>query len=246
MQANSDHSAAEEPEKDLRRPFWQRMTDAFFGYDFFISYAHMDGSAYARGLAQRLEDYGFECFFDTDDYETGDDWKKVGAWALRRTTRLVLIGSPNALQSPAVLREVQIFTASGKRIIPIDFGGSLSQIEKGRTCSALLGLIPAEVLQIKEETRLLGQGPSDDAVKKIARTFQATRQSVKRRRWLQGLAVVLLALLVWAGVEWSIAQKERNEANRQLSEVSWRLARRREAAISLLLPNQRSKRLIIY
>src|SRR5271156_2485428 len=103
MQANSDHSDAEEPEKDLA--FWQRMTDVFFGYDFFISYAHTDGRAYARGLAQRLGDYGFQCFLDTDDYETGADWKKVGAWALRRTTRLVLIGSPNALQSPAVLRE---------------------------------------------------------------------------------------------------------------------------------------------
>ena len=69
--------------------------------------------------------HGFECFLDRQDYTKGDDWKLVGAWALKRTGRLVLVGTPKALESKPVLREVQIFTSSGKRVIPIDFDGDL-------------------------------------------------------------------------------------------------------------------------
>src|SRR6478736_6710031 len=110
----------------LRRSFWQRRVDALFGYDFFISYAWADGKTYAHDLAQRLTRRGFECFLDDRDYSSGDDWKVIGAWALKRTSKLVLVGTPKALQSEPVLLELQVFTSGGKRIIPIDFDGSLA------------------------------------------------------------------------------------------------------------------------
>jgi TIR domain len=124
----SDQSFSSAAKKELRRPFWQRLVDAFFGYDFFIAYSQGDGKAYAGDLARRLKNRGFECFLDTEDFAKGDDWKSVGAWALKRTSRLVLVGSPKALESKPVLREVQIFSQTHKRIIPIDFDGSLSFI----------------------------------------------------------------------------------------------------------------------
>ncbi len=82
-----------------RRSLWQKILDFIFGYDFFISYTWSDGRTYSKALALTLKSYGFECFLDSDDYAKGDDWKKVGYWTLRRTSRLVLVGSPNVHES---------------------------------------------------------------------------------------------------------------------------------------------------
>ena len=38
----------------------------------------------------------------------------------------MLVGTPRALLSEPVLLELQLFTSGGKRIIPIDFDGSLA------------------------------------------------------------------------------------------------------------------------
>ena len=87
------------PDTEARRSWVKRLADALFGYDFFISYAHGDGQTYAVQLARELEAKGFDVFLDTKEYLTGDDWKRIGAWALRRTNRLVLVGTPRALES---------------------------------------------------------------------------------------------------------------------------------------------------
>lgn len=192
---------------ELRRSIWQRIVDAFFGYDFFISYAHADGGTYARGLAQRLKQRGFECFLDTENYARGDDWKRVGAWALRRTSRLVLVATPRALTSEPVRREVEIFTGAAKRVIPIAFGGSLASGAKPD--NPLLAMIGDAVLRIEEPTERMGGGPSDGVVKEIVATFQHTRQSVKRRNWLQGFAAVLTVLLATA--TWQAVRATRQE-----------------------------------
>jgi hypothetical protein len=84
------------------RPLLRRLLDFVFGYDFFISYCWNDGGKYALALSRRLEKEGFEVFLDRDDYASGDDWKKVGAWTLRRTSQLILVGSPGAFVSEPV------------------------------------------------------------------------------------------------------------------------------------------------
>jgi hypothetical protein len=86
----------------------RRALDFVFGYDFFISYAWSDGATYAAALAARLEDKRFAVFLDRAKYAAGDDWKKVGAWTLRRTGQLILVGSPSAARSDPVLREVDL------------------------------------------------------------------------------------------------------------------------------------------
>ena len=43
---------------------------------------------------------------------------------LRKTSRLILVGSAGALASDPVLRELEAFHRTGRRIVPIDFGGT--------------------------------------------------------------------------------------------------------------------------
>src|SRR5262249_18737381 len=118
-------SLEKEIESLRKKSFWQRTADYLFGYDFFVCYSWEDGAVYAVGLANALTDRGFDCFLDSRSYAKGDDWKAVGSAAIQRTSQLVLVGSPGALQSAAVLLEVRIFSSSGRKVIPIDFGGTV-------------------------------------------------------------------------------------------------------------------------
>src|SRR5262249_1443099 len=93
-----------------RRSFLQRLVNAFFGYDFFISHARADGGTYAQRLAIKLNhDHNFECFLDTDSFVPGDDWKRVGAWALKRSSLTVYIATKQSLNSEAVRWELETF-----------------------------------------------------------------------------------------------------------------------------------------
>ena len=83
-----------------RKNLLSRMVDFVFGFDFFVSYAWSDGAIYAAKLAERLTADGFEVFLDRHSYASGDDWRKVGSWTLRRTGQLILVASPDALGSP--------------------------------------------------------------------------------------------------------------------------------------------------
>jgi WD40 repeat protein len=206
----------------LRRTFWQRLVDAFFGYDFFISYAHADGKLYAEGIARQLKQHGFECFLDTKESFKGDDWQEIGYWALKRTSQLILVGTQKALESEPVLREVRIFAARKKKIVPIDFSGSLA-LDKNPN-NDVLQIVRSSVLQIRESIDLLQQGPSVVAVEELEKSFQNIRQSVKRRRSLQAFAGILLFLVVVAFWQYLIAEKQQKEAFRQLATISWSIA----------------------
>jgi WD40 repeat protein len=175
---------------------WRRLLDLVFGYDFFISYSWSDGGRYAAALAARLEGDGYQIFLDRKGYASGDDWKKVGAWTLRRTGQLILVGSPLALTSQPVFREVEVFSRTGRRIVPIDFGGSL---EFAAGPATLAPYLPAEILRIREPADALTQGVSDEAVAAITRTFTLVRQDTKRMRVFAG-AAVLLGLLALAAM----------------------------------------------
>lgn len=98
MSNEMEPSAGEQPLEVGKRSLVQRALDATFGYDFFISYTRRDGGKdYAEALARRLKTAGFQIFFDSDEYAMGDDWKVEGKWALRRTSQLILVASPEAL-----------------------------------------------------------------------------------------------------------------------------------------------------
>jgi tetratricopeptide (TPR) repeat protein len=206
------------------RSLWRRCLDLAFGYDFFISYSWSDGGVYAAALARQLRSHGFEVFLDRDDYASGDDWKQVGAWKLRRTGQLVLIGSPKALLSAPVIREVRIFSGTGRRIVPIDFDGTLEW--KSNDVPLAQYLLP-EILRIRESTVALEIGPSDDVVATIRRSFNLVRQDKKRVNALAIVALLLGALTLaafWQSVQATrarhSAEEQRDRAQRVLDQIT--------------------------
>lgn len=148
--AEARHSS-EDASDNGKRSLLRRLLDFVFGYDFFISYSWSDGAAYATALASRLEADRFAVFLDRTEYASGDNWKKVGAWTLRRTGQLILVGSPAAIRSDPVIREVEIFSKTGRRIVPIDFAGSLWNEPDSR----LAPYVPADILTIPPWTPVL-------------------------------------------------------------------------------------------
>jgi len=187
--------------------------DRFFGYDFFISYRWEDGHTYALRLAAELKRRGFDCFLDSESYAKGENWKTAGAAAIRRTSRLVLVGSPCVLKSEPVLREVRIFSKSGRRIIPIDFDDTLdSAVAAHHPLAEFLG---ADVLQIDEDIEQLALGPSEAALQDLQRAFDSARQSLKRMRALQAVAGTLAVMVFAIAGMWRQAVVARYEAERQ-------------------------------
>ena len=211
--------ANEEPGQDLgtitpedQRPLLQCAADFLFGYDYFISYAWSDGRAYAAALTRELEGMGFECFLDSEDYAKGDNWRMAGRRAIRKTARLILVGSPGALDSEPVLREFEAFEHTGRLVVPIDFGGSLFPAE--RTAPLFQHLQP-ETLAIREASDRLAAGPSLEALKELRASFDLQRQDRKRIRWLVATAVVLAVLLVASVVASAGFVRQQQEAERQ-------------------------------
>jgi tetratricopeptide (TPR) repeat protein len=198
------------------RSFWRRILDFVFGYDFFISYAWSDATPYAAGLARQLEARRFAVFLDRTKYAAGDDWKKVGAWTLRRTGQLILIGSPAAFRSAPVLRELTVFGSTGRRIVPIDFAGSTDTKAIGPDFAKFL---TPDIIRVNEDGSFLRSGPSEGAVATIANTFELITQNKKRVRILASIVVVLGALTVlatWLGVS---AESQRSIAQKRLEDT---------------------------
>jgi WD40 repeat protein len=202
--------------------------DFVFGYDFFISYKWADGRRYAAALARALKTSGYQVFLDADEYAAGDDWQRIGAWTLRRTSRLILVATAAALDTPAeetpVEREVRIFAATGRRIIAIAFAPSTgdsrsdraaSTLEKARPQSRVLAHLPPSILDIVEDERLQDVGPSSSTIHEIQRTFDLLKQNDRRVRLLLAALTVLLlatAAAIVAGVRARAAQHQEAEA----------------------------------
>ena len=144
--------------KEPKRSLFQRAVDFLFGNDFFISYASKDARTYAVALAEKLRTQGFECFLDSTEYAKGDDWRRTGKRALRKTSKLLLLGSPAALDSGPVLHEVEAFQSAKRTIVPNDFDGTLRN-PADRSCP-LLQKLPLDILSIAEPLEQLGIGPS--------------------------------------------------------------------------------------
>ncbi|MCL4206891.1 MAG: TIR domain-containing protein [Pirellulaceae bacterium] len=203
--ASGDAEFVERAARLAGRGWFQRVLDWFYGYDYFISYRWSDGRSYALGLAEQLEQDGFDCFLDSADYIKGDNWKRVGERALRKTSRLVLVGSPHAVRPDPprdadhdpVLRELQIFTATGKRVIPINFDGSLSSSDARD--SALARYLDQDGLWIQETRAQLSHGPSAETLEALRSSFDLERQSHKRSRVLR-ILIVVFALLALAAI----------------------------------------------
>ena len=170
---------------------FQRLTDFIFGYDFFISYSWSDGRSYAVELFRILEEQGFTCFLDSANYAKSDNWRTAGRRALKKTSRLILVGTPNSIHSEPVLAELRIFSESGRRIFPIDIANGLSKSDREEKAFSYLN---PEILQIKETSEAMTEGPSLEAIDEIRKSFDLLRQDQKRIRWFSFLSALFAVI----------------------------------------------------
>ncbi len=109
---------------------------------------------------------------------------------------MILIGTEGALRSEPVEREVRIFKATGRQIIPIDFDGSLDVAHDDSLLSRHIG--PA-IIRIKESSETLKNGPPHETVDTIRRSFKLVCQDKKRARVFAATAG-LMSILAAASV----------------------------------------------
>lgn len=184
------------------------VADYLFGYDFFISYSWSDGRHYAVQLHHELTKLGFACFLDSKDYAKGDNWREKGIRYLRKTSRLILIGSEGALTSAPVKAELELFASLNRGIIPIDVNGALASLPRG---SELGTFLHNEVLRIVEPLTSLELGPDPETITDIVRSFDLARQNQKRLRVLSIALVVFMVVALTAIVFGLLAETRRQQ-----------------------------------
>jgi hypothetical protein len=85
----------------------------------FVSYSRGDWEGFVSDLVKRLTDKGFRIWIDQDLIVGGDEWMDTIGEALDICKVLVLVMSPEALESRYVKMEYRYFVNHDKRIVPI-------------------------------------------------------------------------------------------------------------------------------
>jgi len=86
-------------------------------YDIFISYSHKDEEL-AKELRQLLEGKGLKCFMSSMDIRSGDPWAETIRDALKGSQELLLVITPDSIDSKWVLCEGGAGWALGKCMVP--------------------------------------------------------------------------------------------------------------------------------
>ncbi|WP_458789472.1 TIR domain-containing protein [Adonisia turfae] len=88
-------------------------------YDAFISYGRVDSKAFATDLWQRLNDQGFQVWFDQNDIPLGVDFQEQINDGIEKSHNFIFIISPHSVHSPYCAKEISLALKYNKRIIPI-------------------------------------------------------------------------------------------------------------------------------
>lgn len=84
----------------------------------FISYAHVDGD-FAEILRMKLTDASYDIWIDRAGLKAGNDWRQGIEDAIKNSSALLLIMSPESITSPYVTFEWAFAYGVGVQIIPI-------------------------------------------------------------------------------------------------------------------------------
>jgi len=84
----------------------------------FISYSRKDMD-FARRLARSLEKAGYDVWWDITDLRGGDDWVRTIPTAIAESQYILVVLSPNSIQSEWVQKEYTQALTLRKKIIPI-------------------------------------------------------------------------------------------------------------------------------
>ena len=179
------------------------LLDLFFGYDFFISYAHADGSAYAEALRRRLLESGFKVFLDRHEYTAGEALQSATRRRIGMSRKLIVVVRPAALASTWVAREVEVSLAAGKSVIAIDIDDTLAQ---GREDQALVRLL-RDRIYIAENPAHPDDEPQDATLQALVRSFRSPRLETLRLRAAAAGVVLFAALFLSAAGLFVVAEK---------------------------------------
>lgn len=183
------------PVRNNFRELYTSFIRYLFGEDVFISYSRADALTYAAGIADQLSAKDFSCFLDQWGTPPGQDLPRSLRRALKRSSVLVLVGTPGAACSEAVGLEIRDFVKTGRPIIPIDFDRSL---ETAPWFHHIVGL--ARTAEQSDALKLGNPGPA--VLSRIEKSFNFTRRNRRVRRSFLAATIVLLALVgvsVYAG-----------------------------------------------
>ena len=87
-------------------------------YDVFLSYSFKD-KPWVSEFASALRDAGVKTWFDVSELAPGERWQDKVQEALRDSSTLIIILSPNSVESPWTFFELGAALADKKRIIPV-------------------------------------------------------------------------------------------------------------------------------
>ena len=185
----------------------------FFGHDAFISYSRADGLSYASSLAFKLGHARTSAYADIFGSEPGTTTPASVNRALRQSSVLVVLCTPAALKSAAVLEEVRQFPA-GRPVLPVRLG--VDQAALAQWSERVVGIATSsESAQAWADSM-----PSDSVVRRVAEAAGRWRQA-RRLRWTIGAALSVLVLLALAtGAAMLNAQRLLGEAEAARQEVS--------------------------
>jgi WD40 repeat protein len=187
-----------------------RVSDALgrfvFGHDVFVSYARRDALAYAERLANALTERKLFCYLDQWGAPPGEKVPPTIFRQVRRSTVLVVVGSPAALESRAIREEILEFDKTGRPIIPVRVG---PDIEGAWWYPEIKGAA------IREENpeAFPAQQPSEDLIEMLDRAVGYNRRSRTQRRIFWGTLLVAFAASVWALVAVKSASAATKEAS---------------------------------
>jgi WD40 repeat protein len=171
--------------------------------DIFISYARLDASTYAAGLADELTKRGFSCFIDKLGTDPDEDLPDSLKRKIRSCSMLVIVGTAWAAKRQAIKEEVEVFVSTGRTsVVPIDFGDTVYDAEWYKP---IAGVAPEPELN----PNALDDGePSPSVVSRIEKQFNYRRRDERLRRITRRAVAVLVFLLVLIIVAAVVAERQ--------------------------------------
>jgi WD40 repeat protein len=184
----------------LREILFKGLFRARFRYDVFISYNHR-AKGYAVNLKKQLADLDFSCFIDQEEAPPGSSLDPTLEKALSKSAVLVLLATERALTRPYIALEFQKFVSTGRRIIPINISGALTENNEDALARTPWNIIKTrKLIWIDEDKSAFAKEmPSPPIADGIDKLFKYTRRNSRVRTEIIGTAVLVLLLAVGAG-----------------------------------------------
>ncbi|MEQ9548300.1 MAG: toll/interleukin-1 receptor domain-containing protein [Coleofasciculus sp. G3-WIS-01] len=88
-------------------------------FDAFISYGRADSKTFAQKIQARLDEAGFNVWFDFNDIPLAVDFQNQIDDGIEKATHFLFIIAPHSVNSPYCLKEIELAIKLNKRIIPL-------------------------------------------------------------------------------------------------------------------------------